>query len=390
MYPDLSEKQLKEYARMALNAPEKQIAIKVLLSHPTALRLFERQKQAFMQRDEGKGKSSLFPNSVVIQRYLSQNTTRFRAKHPTMMKAITDYLIVMNDPNIARVLLTRLSNELTKEIVCAGKLAAFQNASTQYTYQIIDAIMYPIPTDHYRKINKGGLLTQLLLKILQTADMGHRSTKWFGFIPADDANESIRQGHLFVESQFGIGTLHGKYSHMIQWVMLIYAVEMGYIKLPKDITPKSIIQTLVTEKTDNGEEYLWQHVLDRLIPSAYFPSDPYRLISLLSTGSFGDDCATLEVYLRDSFCDSFLQWVKAYQNTYPEKISPITFAKLLSAVDINFFSTTNYMIAANNERHEIKLKQETTHHTTNIKLFDGIEKKRYAMIIEKSHRPSSI
>lgn len=390
MYPELSEEHLKEFARAALISPEKKISIRILLSHPTALRLFEKQKQAFIQRCNEKDKHPLFINPVVTQQYFSQKTAQFRAKQPAMMKAISDYINVLNNLNTARVLLTRLSNELTKEIVCAGKLAAFQNASTQYTYQIINTIMYPIPTDNYQKIDKDGLLTQLLLKILQTADMGHRSTKWFGFIPANDANESIRQGHLFVESQFGIGTLHGKYSHMIQWVMLIYAVDMGYIKLPKDITPKSIIQTLVTEKSDDGEAYLWQHVLDRMIPNFYSFADPYRLTSLLATGSLGDDCATLEVYLRDSFCDSLMQWVKAYQHTYPEKISPIAFARLFSLIDINYFSTTNYMIAANHERHQMKLKKETTHHTKNIKFFDGIEIKKSAIIMEKSHRPSSL
>ena len=389
MFPELDEKQLKVLANAALLFPKKQLSIKLVLSHPVALKLFETQKQAFIQRLAEKDKIPLFDNQTVATDYLSKQTARYRTKNPAMFDAIIDYCGVLNDPHIACVLLTRLSNELTKEILLAGKLSAFKNASTKYTYEIIGTNRYPIPSQHYRKINKDGLLTQLLLKILQTADMGHRSTKWFGFIPTSDANESIKQGHLFVESQFGIGTLHGKYSHMIQWVMLIYAVEMGYIKLPNGITPKSIIQALVTEKTDDRSSYLWQLVLDRLITSHYSFCDPYRLTGLISTGFFGDKCATLEVYLRDSFCDSFLQLVKSHQNTHRENTSPTDFAKAFSMVNLNEFITAEYFVAANQSRHKKKLKQENTHHTDTIKFFSTTAVENEAMIIVKNHRPRS-
>lgn len=51
-----------------------------------------------------------------------------------------------------------------------------------------------------------------------------------GFIPAETAEKVIRSGYLFNEFNPAGNPLHGKYSHRLQWHIIICAVELGLIK----------------------------------------------------------------------------------------------------------------------------------------------------------------
>lgn len=381
----------KKLAETALITPGKEDTYQLVLLHPTTARQQQLALEKFKSEFFTYNNKNTFLTSPTLFPEVKRTLAPLLRTQPDMYKAILDYATLLCKPQALMPILTRLANDLTREIVLAGKLADFNQASTEFSYRLINHYLYAIPNERYKKIPKDALLTKLLLRILQTADMGHRSTKWFNFIPKEVANTSIKEGHLFVESQFGIGTLHGKYTHMIQWAILIYALDMKLLVVPEPITAKSMIQTLVSIKEENSELYLWQSLIDMLM-SKQTLGDPYRLTSLITTGFFGDACRTLEVYLRDSFCDSFLQWVRAYQEKLTKKISPDDFATLISLTDINAFTTSDYLIEKNNARHQHKLNTPGSYHTRNITMFSDSETNPTpdSMIIEKSHRPSSL
>ena len=168
MFPTLDEKTLKHFARLAIEAPEQKIQFQRFLSHPLAVKLTLETEKTFVDRLIQKDKKPLFDKNLV-KRLNAKHASRLQASNPAMFQAINDYAMILNDPTIARVLLTRLTNELTKEILIAGKFSEFKKASDQYAYQIIGPYRYPIPFENYRKINKDALLTKLLLKILQNS-----------------------------------------------------------------------------------------------------------------------------------------------------------------------------------------------------------------------------
>lgn len=181
--------------------------------------------------------------------------------------------------------------------------------------------------------------------------MGQQSRKWFGHIPEALANPMIRNGDLFLESQFGIGVLHGKFSHMIQWALLILGIRENIIKTEPGITPKSIINYLINHRTETpaGNISLFSITMDVQYRTSNTFQDPYRLCSLISTGKFTNHCRVLEVYLRDSFCSSYLQWLRAFNAESQCQVTPHAFSTLLNLSSTNKFIPSTYAIQAHNE-----------------------------------------
>ena len=227
----LNENDFKLLARSALYHPAKCSLHRVIFAHPLFQTLYARIEQLCLANLLTDNKTALFTRTVHAS--FKEPLKQLDAKHPGMRAVMVRYYSILANPNTVKALLAKLSTELSNEIARAGLTNAFENPSTAFSYEAVHHYLYPIPHAEYRKIDKQAILTELLLKILRTADMGKRATKWVGFIPAEIANQRIHAGDLFVESQFGIGIFHGKYAHMLQWVILIYAINAGVFVVTK-------------------------------------------------------------------------------------------------------------------------------------------------------------
>jgi hypothetical protein len=242
----LDEANFVEVARSALYYPAKNSQHRMIFKHPLFQTLHQRSREACLTNMLTRDKSSLFIYG--LNSTLKAPLRQLKTQNPSMCRAVIRYLSILSNPQTVKDLLTRLSKELSCEIANAGKTTLFENTSTAFAYEAVHHYLYPIPKSNYQKINKDSLLTELLLKILKTANLGERATKWVGFIEENISNARIYAGDLFLESQFGIGVFHGKYAHMIQWVILIYAIEAGLFADLTNPNAKSIIQCLVTTK----------------------------------------------------------------------------------------------------------------------------------------------
>lgn len=375
----LNEAHFKEIARATLYHPSESSAHRMLFAHPLFKTIYQRSEQTCLKRMLIRDKSQLF--SRTLHESFKIPLADLETKHPGMRAVVVRYLEILSEPETLKPLLARLSTALDQALSRAGLAKAFETPSAALTYIAVHQYLYPIPKPEYQKLNKGATLTAVLLNILQTVGMGKKSTKWVGFVPEGAANQHIANGDLFIESQFGIGIFHGKYAHMIQWVILIYAIEAGHFKDLSCQDPKLIIQCLTEIKAENGN-YLWTMSIDSLLDK-YSLRDPYRLTSLITTGHFGPECRTLELYLRDSFCDSYLQWLNAYNEQCTHKLTPLAFAKLNSVSNIGAFAFTDYLINANYDKQAAKYNNPHRTRMRHLTFFphdDGTP----SMIIEKT------
>lgn len=265
-----------------------------------------------------------------------------------MTYAIHDYVNnILRNATSMRMLLSIIETELEKELNKLGIIERFRNASCDYKILNINHYHYPIPTDRYQPLSKQSALERALLNILRKEGMGLRARKWYGLVAYEKANKMISDGDFFIESQFGTGVLHGKFSHMIQWALLILGIRHGLIRSQPGITAKSIISYLVTHKnTQHDEFYLAEVINDVQYPGEFTFQDPFRLCSSITTGYFGEDCRLLEIYLRDAFCSGYQQWLAAYNAALPSPLSSVQFATLLNHSSTNSFNTAKFLTEA--------------------------------------------
>lgn len=282
-----------------------------------------------------------------------------------MTRAINDFInhVLRNRVNLG-FLLSLINEKLEGALRLQGIDPKLGDRSNQYSYQFINWILYPIPNENYRRIQKKTTLEQVLIQILKDAKMGDKPQKWFGFVPQEVANQSIYDGNFFIESQFGIGVFHGKFSHMLQWCLLVLAIQHGVIHVDENISAKSIIQYLITRQTEETKSNLFALYTDKLFFEAFTAQDPFRLCSLLTTGYFDESCETLGVYARDSFCSSYLQWLNAFNTESSTKLSADEFAELLHYASINTFATSTYTNEACIENIKRSIASGNTHKLT--------------------------
>lgn len=374
----LNTDQMRNGARAALGNTD---YLAMLFASPSVMSLSEARNLRSYAHHNTQGVDEAFNSAEKFNR-LQGKLPAVDIEGDPRLSAIALYIKnVLNHRENLQRLVTRLSRELEDEIKLTCNDVRLAEVSSDYDCRVIDDYIYPIPKLNYKKLHKHAHLPKLLLSILRQHDIGWHSTKWFGFVPEDVANPRISQGDFFIESQFGIGVLHGKYSHMIQWVLLIYAIEEGLIPVPSDVTVKALIACLVEKKSNDGG-YLWQSVLDSKYSQCFTFSDPYRVCSLIAIGFFGEGCAALERAVRDSFCSDYLQWLAAYNEVLSEPYSPLDFQKLLHISYIHEFATSKHLFGVNNRRLDAKFSHQNGSYRAYSMFAIG---NRYSTVIEKDY-----
>lgn len=182
-----------------------------------------------------------------------------------------------------------------------------------YDFQIIDGTYYPIPNKEYVKIKKNHALQEFFTALFQKYGFGNEAYKWVGFIPHEIADKMVAKGDMLTESRLGNGLLHGKVSHMLQRLLLLYGIKNREITLDNNISINDIFNGLVTIKEHNKERTVWGVVRDTRVFGSVSFTDPHRLSSVIMHDGKALGISTLSDYLIDTFCNGLIHLVHAYQ-----------------------------------------------------------------------------
>jgi hypothetical protein len=107
-----------------------------------------------------------------------------------------------------------------------------------------------------QKVNTGHLLNQLLLQVERRHGINlhpEAPAIFWGFVDKLLANNFIANGNLFNECKDIGNSLHGKYSHRIQWYVIFQAIEAGEIVLPEGFSVQELFKFL---------PLVWSHLVD--------------------------------------------------------------------------------------------------------------------------------
>ncbi len=151
-----------------------------------------------------------------------------------------------------------------------------------------------------------------------------------GFVEEDVANQYVKNGHIFTEYNYIGNLLHGKYSHRLQWSIVITAIEEKLL----DIGNISIKDLLIASAN------VWTYVFDRYDPWSphilqqehYGFSSPFYLHSALLF--LKNELPCLSLTARKTFFQS-LQVISQQQ----KQDTPIT--KICAEYDIQAGSFEN-------------------------------------------------
>lgn len=376
----LDEKAITMASDVAFETTKHQVLLQKNKSIQSAILQNTLKAAAYWYKDSQFAPKEILENKLNDAVHISENQS--------IRAAIAQFnLYLFNHETNLRKMLSLLSSKLLNRIVSSGNLGDYFNLSQAFEHKLIRCYIYPIPTIHFEKTTKHKLLPILLIDILRSAGLAQTASKWYGFLPKVIADEKTAAGEFFIESPFGLSLLHGKYSHMIQWALMVLAVENKLVALPRGVTVKQVITRLSKMRSNrNDDTSSWEATLDMAIPSHFTFNDPYRTTSLISTGYFGERCRILEVYLRDSFCADFLLWFNAYNKASTQKINIGMFVKILNLVQVHVFPDMDYTYNACKARINeklAKLAKGESISTRSMTLFDHPQKKY--IIAEKDY-----
>lgn len=115
-----------------------------------------------------------------------------------------------------------------------------------YCLSIEDAIPWPVFRSSAGK-KTASLLNDLLLQEERKHGINTDPSApayFFKFVPAEIANQFIAEGNLFNECNHVGNLLHGKYSHRLQWYVILKAIDEKYIILPPGCSVIDIFKQL--------------------------------------------------------------------------------------------------------------------------------------------------
>lgn len=260
---------------------------------------------------------SLFGDKTKLNQDALQNDYN-QSRTEAVKTAIASFYSILISPAQCMQYLQFLNTELCRYFKHknGGEFPVLDRSHLQFTQ--IEDLYYPVPGPGYQKINKTHALTELLLSIFKQHGLSEYIIKWIGFVSPEEAEKHVRNGYFTVDGTYGFGPMHGKLSHMLQRVILIYAVECGDINLSFDFNGTKqtlhildILKGLVDLKTKD-DKIVWGYVMDVHVANYIEYCDPFRLLSFIMKEGRTTGCRALSDSLTDSFCKSFI----AYHETY--------------------------------------------------------------------------
>ena len=247
------------------------------------------------------------------------------SKKNAVENAIIELFSLLSTPKMCIAYLQVINWELKRYYQKKHGVAFPKVNRDNIVFEKINGVDYPIPTSDYTGIKKNSALQECLSSILNARGLSKKTYKWIGFIPHEIADEMVKQGDFVVECRLGTGLFHTKTAHMLQFVLLIYAIESNKIPVKyrekskiKSISALDILQALITEKIQtNTQSYsLWSIVFDSRKDNCAF-TDPFRLGSMLMLYRDTWQIEALSDALVDTFCKGFIRLVSTLNESNP-------------------------------------------------------------------------
>lgn len=222
-----------------------------------------------------------------------------------------------------------------------------------YTMTAIDGVYYPIPNESYDLHNnkKYQALQKVLIAHFQKYGLADKGFKWIGFIPSEIADLMVMEGDFVLESKLGPGLFHGPLAHMLQAIILIYAIENNDIPLDfaidgkvKRFTVKEVLAAFVIMLTKDNMA-VWGYLRDERDFQNITFTDPHRLCSIIMYYAIILGLQVLGVSLIDSFCKGYIKLLKAYESIPPHlKHKLDEFAKEMNDILSSLFTTPDKLL----------------------------------------------
>lgn len=305
-------------------------------------------------------------------------------KQQAIKSAITQFSRLLASPEGCFHYLKQLNDELSRYYFTKHGQAFPALDPSSYDFQVINDLFYPIPKEGYQGICKKSALQELLITIFRKYGLAKNAYKWIGFIPHGQADAQMRQGDFSVESRLGTGLFHGKLSHMIQQLILIFAIEEGEIDRTFDtlgethtLSMADIIDGFISLETDDGSENLWSQVRDTRTFDKILFSDPYRLNSVIMHDGRAFGCNILADSMIDTFCKGYIKFKAVYcQSTPFSELGLDEFTQHMDDLLLYLFIVTPKQV-------EIDIQQSIGKRPLALDSIDHSE--RYAIIPTKYH-----
>ncbi len=152
----------------------------------------------------------------------------------------------------------------------------------------------------------------------------------------------LKRGDFVVEERMHNQIFHGKLSHMIQTAILLLVIESNEISLKympnnilEAITANDIIEHFITIENNMGT--LFQTVRDDRNFERIAFSDPHQLNSFIMHHGKGLGFAALADYLTDTFCKSFVTFVKINNSGINKECTNTEVAEMANDLETRLF-----------------------------------------------------
>ena len=309
----------------------------------------------------------------------NNRTLKARALRNILLKIA----VLFSNPKLCMQYLKFLNDEFMRYYQEKYQIDFSEVDYDSFKFELLNGLFYPIPKANYIGIhNKHSSLQEYFICLLKKHGLQNNSYEWMGFIPHSFADQIVRQGGFFTESRIGVGLFHGKFAHMLQFAMILYAIEDGDIDLSfknmdqtETVTLEELLDAFVTLK-DRHNNSLWLTLRDKRVYSRVDFCDPYRLSSVIMSEGKNLELNVLSAFMIDSFCKGWNKNLNALRHVTAFK--DLTTSELL--VQLNDLELRVFQDPA--ELIEYALNQKINKKRLTL---DQIETKRHYAIIPKTY-----
>lgn len=238
---------------------------------------------------------------------------------------------------------------------------------SEFASVYIDRTEYLVPMPDSRYLNsvntkhdkQYSILKEFLISIFKKHDLAETVVKWIGFVNQAEADKMVKAGHFIIESSSaGVSLLHGGLSHVIQTMIIIYAIERGDIRLDyiedgqtKTLTIKELLASHVELKNANGES-IWSDMRDVRMKGSVRFCDPYRLFAHIMREGHQWGIDKLSDYLTHGFAKSLIKYQKTMAKLVPIFSSYTTFLNAIANTPSHIIFNRQHIIQLTVDKYE--------------------------------------
>ena len=297
-----------------------------------------------------------------------------------ILNAFSNGFAVLGDIPLCVSLLKTLDNQIKELQPCLG--LEFEKITPS---EVIEAGYLFMPGEkprNHRHQSKQSILSLLLLQIEQRhginlprkGEPDSYPVKMFsGFVDSDKANNLVKNGYTFTEDTVrGNACMHGKYTHRLQWCILMLAKEQGLLNTC-GYSIKELLQASVSDQFKNNGRTLWTRFIDRV---HHLPTHGrFGLFSAQAANSFLLLTSELP-HLRGYLLDNYWRSIRKIQSQISFAHDYETLA-VVQALSYSNFDMSEWITPT--------LYEQSAHH---IKYKNGIVTKRNKKLPHPNRKPN--